>query len=117
VELTPLYEEFLSYLDLERGRSPLTVKSYRSDFRLFQRYLNQANTEADVSNTNRQAIRRYIAWMRREDLRSNSIARRLNSLRSFWNYLWDSGCSRLKAVILIQFGAESSSEIFQSRFF
>jgi len=91
MEMAPLYEELLSYLDLERGCRPLTIKSYRSDFRLFRRYLKQANTEADVSNTNRQTIRRYITWMRSDDLKSSSIARRLNSLRSFWNYLRDSG--------------------------
>lgn len=101
MEMALLYEEFLSYLDLERGCSPLTIKSYRSDFRLFRRYLKQANIAADVSNTDRQTIRRYITWMRSDDLKSSSIARRLNSLRSFWNYLRDSGYTQMDPFLRI----------------
>ncbi len=86
-----LYEEFLSYLDLERGYSPLTVSSYRSDFRVFLRYLKETGKEAIVEKIDRQGIRQSIAWLRKEQLKPSSIARRLNSLRSFWNYLRDNG--------------------------
>ncbi len=99
-----MHEEFLSYLDLERGYSPLTITSYRSDFRYFLRYLSEANGQAKLTSISRQTIRRYIAWMRGEDLKSSSIARRLNSLRSFWNYLRDSGYTQQDPFLRISVG-------------
>ena len=89
MHIVPLHEEFVSYLDLERGYSPLTIKAYQSDFRIFLRYLSHIGQEPQVHIINRQVIRRYIAWLRKEGLKPTSIARRLHSLRSFWNYLRD----------------------------
>lgn len=34
-----LYQEFLSYPELERDYSPLTIVAYRSDFRLLSQFL------------------------------------------------------------------------------
>ena len=89
MDLSALHEEFLTYLEIERNYSPLTVTAYRSDFRLFLRYLEASATLRELAALDRHCIRGYIAWMRGEDLQPSSIARRLNSLRSFWKYLRD----------------------------
>ncbi len=103
MEITSLYEEFVSYLDLERGYSPLTISAYRSDFRLFTRFLDDADLEASADAVDRQSIRQYIAWMRGEGLQPTSIARRLNSLRSFWKYLRDNSYVERDPFLRISF--------------
>jgi len=91
MEIPTLYEEFLSYLDLERAYSPLTIIAYRSDGRLFLRYLQGAQHQPSLEAVDRNTVRGYIAWLSREGLKANSIARRLHSLRSFWTYVRDNG--------------------------
>ena len=78
MKLAPLHEEFLTYLELERGCSPLTISAYRSDFRLFMRHIDSCDAEAVPASVTRPLVRQYIAWMRREGLRASSVARRLN---------------------------------------
>ena len=68
MEIPPLYEEFLSYLDLERAYSPLTITACRSDARLFLRYLQEARHQPSLDAIGRNAVRGYIAWLSREGL-------------------------------------------------
>ena len=89
--LVPLFEEFLSYLAVECNRSPLTITAYRSDFRLFTQCPGQAGQHLGPEDVDRQLIRRYVTWLHGQGHKPNSIARRLNSLRSFWKYLRDNG--------------------------
>ena len=89
MRMKPLYQEFLAYLEVERNCSPLTVEAYASDGRMFQRALDDFGVEADTDAIDRQLIRRYIIRMRKRDLSAATVARRINSLRSFWTYIWD----------------------------
>lgn len=89
MELAPAFDEFIAYLDLECGRSPQTLSAYTSDFRQFSECLSETGRAASVEAVDRQAVRAYIAWLRRRDLSASSINRRLSSLRSFWRYLRD----------------------------
>jgi len=84
-----LYEEFLSYLEVERDYSTLTVSAYRCDGKLFLEALAELSVEPKVESVTKQTVRQYIALLRRQGLKSTTIARRLCSLRSFWNYLRD----------------------------
>lgn len=93
VRLTKLvahaYGEFVSYLELERGYTPATIQAYRSDGRVFMTFLEQNGHEQHVDEVKHYTTRQYIAWLRKRGLRSTSIARRLNSLRSFWKFVRD----------------------------
>jgi len=93
MQIEPLYEEFLTYLSVERNCSPLTITAYRSDGRLFLRSLADQSVPAEVEAVTRQVVREYIVWLRERGLKPTSVARRIHSLRSFWNYLWDSDYS------------------------
>ena len=84
-----LHDEFLSYLDLERGCSPATIRAYRTDFRLFLRFLESIEISPDIGAVDKPVLRRYVAWLRGRGLKVSSVARRLHSVHSFWNYLRD----------------------------
>lgn len=91
MRIEPLHEEFLAYLEVERGHSPLTIGAYRSDARLSAGALDEMGAEPNLESLTSQVVRQYIAWMRRRGMRPSSIARRICSLRSFWKYLRDTG--------------------------
>jgi len=89
MRIEPLYEEFLTYLLVERNCSPLTVDAYRSDSRLFLQSPEDQDVSPQVEAITKQVVRQYVVWLRERDLKPSSVVRRINSLRSFWNYLWD----------------------------
>ena len=90
MRIEPLYEEFLTYLSIERNCAKLTVEAYRSDGRVFLRALDEMGIEHEVEAITKHVLRQYVVWLRERDLQPATVARRAHSLRSFWNYLWDS---------------------------
>jgi site-specific recombinase XerD len=90
MRVEPLYQEFLTYLQVEQGCSPLTITSYRSDGKLFIEALGDLGVEPQVGAVSGRVVRRYIAYLSQRRQKSSSIARKLSSLRSFWRYLRDS---------------------------
>jgi len=91
MELAQLNEEFLSYCEVERNLSLLTIAAYASDFRLFLRCLGEAGQRLGPEEIDRQLVRRYVTWLRAAGHKPNSITRRLASLRPFWKLLRDNG--------------------------
>jgi site-specific recombinase XerD len=89
VYIEALYEEFLTYLAVERNSAKLTVDSYRSDARMFLKFLDEAGVTHEVEAVTKQVLRQYIVWLRERGLQPATVARRIHSLRSLWNYLWD----------------------------
>jgi site-specific recombinase XerD len=87
MQISPLHGEFLTYLDLERGHSHLTISAYRSDARMFLECLDGTDQEARLDDIDRQCIQGYITWMRKRSLNPNTVGRRIHSLRSFWTHL------------------------------
>jgi integrase/recombinase XerD len=87
VTTTPLprnAEEFLSWLEVERGRSPRTLSSYRRDL---VRYEEGTGGIDDVSAGSAAA---YLADLRRTHS-SASVARALSSIRGFHRFLVEEG--------------------------
>jgi integrase/recombinase XerC len=91
VKETPLreaVERFLSYLDVERNASPLTIKSYREDLRALEASLTELHggrtpRPDDLATAD---LREYAATLPDLGLSKSSIARRLASLRSFFRF-------------------------------
>ena len=86
--LTKLKNEFLEYLEIEKGRSLKTVANYD---RYLTRFLNFAKL-ASVSSLNDEVIRRYRLWLNRlpaqeGNLKKNTQNYHLIALRSFLKYL------------------------------
>jgi integrase/recombinase XerC len=80
-------DEFLAYLQIERGFSPLTASAYRSDLSQFVDFLRNDRAVLDVNKLSPTEIRKWIADLHANDLSNSSIARHLYALRSFWDYL------------------------------
>jgi integrase/recombinase XerC len=80
---------FVKYLDLERGASRETLRSYQSDLRQFVAFLRIGYGEAvpepgDVAST---TIRQFLVWLTERKEKKTSQARKLACLRSFYKFL------------------------------
>ncbi len=80
---------FLTYLDVERGSSRETIRSYQSDLRQFVTFLKTVTgdvvpepTQIDVA-----LIRRFLVWLAGRRDKKTSQARKLATLRSLFKFL------------------------------
>ena len=82
-------KQFLAYCDLERGFSPCTIAAYASDLRQWRRFLAKAipGNIPRITDVNRQLIRKFIVHQREAGLSNATVVRRVNCLRSFWQFL------------------------------
>jgi len=80
-------DEFLAYLEIERGFSPLTASAYRSDLSQFVSFLQNSSGTLDLQTLSPTEIRQWIADLNSHGLSNSSIARHLYALRSLWDYL------------------------------
>lgn len=89
----PAVDEFLRYLAVERGASPHTLKSYRTDLADTRAFL-QARGVDSLVHADARILRGYLADLHGRGLARSSIARRLAALRSFYRLLVRRGGSR-----------------------
>lgn len=86
---SPLIEQFLQHLWLERGLSNNTREAYQRDLLLFQRWLAQRQTHdselllaASVSD-----VLDFLGWRYEQGYHPRSTARQISTLRAFYRYL------------------------------
>ena len=82
-----MIEQFLNYLQYERNRSELTVKSYGDDLRAFEAYFKQLdNHEISWESVDSDIIRDWMESMMDKGNSVSSINRRLSALRSLYRF-------------------------------
>ena len=86
-------DQFIKYLTLEKGASEHTCRNYLNDLSHLEGFITASGLypisqsgEVDVSRVDRDIIRIYLRALFRSNKRS-SIARKLASIRSFFQYL------------------------------
>jgi integrase/recombinase XerD len=88
--LTRNAEEYLSWLDVERGRSPRTLASYRRDLAGYQAFVADQAAGTQIDGASADLVAAYVASLRRT--RSGStVARSLSTLRGFHRFLVEEG--------------------------
>lgn len=83
---------FLKYLDIEKGYSSHTIRSYGDDLHAFFSYagVNPANPDG-IEHINHRAIRAWMSSLVSQGLSTRSVNRKLSSLRTFFKYLLRQG--------------------------
>ncbi len=79
-------EEFLRYLELEKGVSAHTLRAYRKDLTDFIAHVNTEPEKIDMLD-----VRGFIAEQIRKGLNKTTVGRRLSSVRSFFKFLYREG--------------------------
>ncbi len=86
--LAPELAEFLSWLEVERGRSTNTVLAYRRDLLPYVAWLHEQG--ANFAEVNESNIAAYLGQLR-ESRAPASVARALAAIRQFHRFLVDEG--------------------------
>lgn len=73
-----MFEDFTAYLE-SQNYSPATVTAYRSDFRLFHKFLKDQDV-LELTEIDSSLMRLYPRWLHRSGLKRTNSARRINSL-------------------------------------
>ncbi|HQQ95372.1 MAG TPA: tyrosine-type recombinase/integrase [Bacteroidia bacterium] len=83
--------EFLDYLSLQKRLSPLTVKSYENDLRLFQNYLNSEFSGSELADIQHLQVRDFMASLMDQGMTARSVNRKLSCLKSYFKFNQRSG--------------------------
>ena len=79
---------FLTYLDVERGASRETIRSYQSDLRQFVAFLKTVTDAVpDPTLVDAALVRRFLVWLAGRKDKKSSQARKLATLRSLFKFL------------------------------
>ena len=79
-------QEFLDYLNVERGLSPLTRRSYSSDLGKFVEFLRQRGRKG-FEEVSRNEVMDFLMEEKERGLSPRSLSRNLVSIRMFFRFL------------------------------
>lgn len=89
-ELMKLVDEFLRQLEVVRKASKHTVRAYARDLSDFAQFIESEGI-SDFRQISRSLLRQYLNWLFAKGYERRSIARKLSSVRSFFNFLARAG--------------------------
>lgn len=89
-ELMKLVDEFLRQLEVVRKASKHTIRAYARDLSDFARFIESEGI-SDFRQISRSLLRQYLNWLFAKGYERRSIARKLSSVRSFFNFLARAG--------------------------
>ena len=84
-------EEFLEYLQVERGSSPLTIRNYRHYLRRFNNWLESQNIRQELKDINQDIVKGYGVYLADLGLGRKTQSYHTIALRSFLKWLRQSG--------------------------
>jgi integrase/recombinase XerC len=93
--------EFLQRLKTERRLSPHTVTAYQRDLNALLGFCERENVES-LAALDSFHVRRFAAESHRRGLGARSVARRLSAVRTFLEYLVETGAVKSNAGVHVQ---------------
>lgn len=81
-----MVEKFLDYMRYERNRSPLTVRNYEEDLRMFEAFFKNRDNQISWESVDSDLIRDWMEDMMDSGHAATSVNRRLSALRSFFRF-------------------------------
>lgn len=86
------FADFTRHIALEKGYSPATIEAYSRDLEQFEAHLSALGLSLGApENLTKQHIQGFLVHLHRLRTSKSSIARKLSSLRSCFNYLQRAG--------------------------
>jgi integrase/recombinase XerD len=83
-------QDFLNFLDVEKGYADNTIAAYRNDLTQFLRYLEEQSEdsrEATWAEVDKDTIVNYILNLKEREYTSSTVARKVAAIKSFFHYL------------------------------
>lgn len=84
-----MIDAFLKYAEVEQGLSLLTVSSYRTDLRQWERFMRADSPQGDFEPLlyTQADLRLWLASLSRDGLKPRSLRRKAQALKSFYHFL------------------------------
>ncbi len=101
-------DDYIRYLETEKGYSENTLKSYRSDLLQFRSFLEQNRwslqpvQDGSVPHIDPLAIRKYLFQLHRERKKKTTIGRKVAALKTFFKFLVRKGLVEKNPAEFIQ---------------
>jgi site-specific recombinase XerD len=93
---SPLIDDFLTFLEVEKNYSPKTIREYSYDLIMFERNLEKNTHNRALENATTTDLRRFFLHLKRNKAYSpRSLHRKICSLKSFFKFLNKEGYTRL----------------------
>lgn len=83
-------QDFLNFLDIEKGYADNTIAAYRNDLTQFLRYLAEQNENSEGSTwaeVDKDTIINYVLNLKEREYTSSTVARKVAAIKSFFHYL------------------------------
>ncbi|MEH6938243.1 site-specific tyrosine recombinase XerD [Bacillus sp. JJ664] len=80
-------EDFIHFIQVEKGLSKNTILSYGNDLESYGMYMDQVERIQGLSNIMRIHIIGYLKYLKERDLTARTMARQLATIRSFHQFL------------------------------
>ena len=85
--MNDIIEQFIFFMEVERGVSPNTIDSYKRDLVKFFRYLKKIKKSNKLASVSRDDITEFLMYLKDSGLSTTSIARNLAALKTFWKFM------------------------------
>lgn len=87
-----MLDQFLNYLQFEKGYSNHTIQNYRRDIEGFLMFVKDEEFATSFLEVNRvRIVRSYMIHLDQLNMAQRTVSRKLSSLRSFYQYLVKEG--------------------------
>ncbi|KJJ85422.1 site-specific tyrosine recombinase XerD [Candidatus Omnitrophus magneticus] len=83
--MNSIIDQFICFMEVERGAGRNTLESYHRDISKFFSYLSQQ--KKTISDVDRQMVIDFMLLLKEKGLDVKSIARNLAALKTFWKFL------------------------------
>jgi integrase/recombinase XerD len=81
-------QNFLDFLDNEKGYADNTIAAYRNDLTQFLRYLEQKDHQySSWAEVDKDTIINYVLNLKEREYTSSTVARKVAAIKSFFHYL------------------------------
>jgi len=83
-------QDFLTFLDTEKGYADNTIAAYRNDLTQFLRYLegqNEDSAQLSWADVDKDTIINYVLNLKEREYTSSTVARKVAAIKSFFHYL------------------------------
>ncbi len=100
-DIVSLVADYLSFLRIERGSSPLTISAYAADLKDYLSFLERQK-RADVADIDRAVIIGYEADLVERGYATSSIDRHVSAIKSFHRFLVREGQARHNPADTVQ---------------
>ncbi len=79
--------QYLQYVEFEKKQAKHTLTNYRVDLTQFENYITQIYQITQIEQINHYHIKSWLVHQINEGLKNRSVARKISTLKSFYNFL------------------------------